>query len=69
MTSSFPASNRLISTASSRLSTAVTFGWKRRTVSAPTPYQANQKVARSAISRGYEPALVFEALKWEEGEE
>ena len=42
---------------------------KRRTVAAPTPYQANQKVARSAISRGYEPALVFEVLKWEEEEE
>ena len=35
---------------------------KLRTVRAATPYALRQKVARAAISRGFEPDLVFQAL-------
>ncbi len=35
---------------------------KLRTVCAATPYALRQKVARAAISRGFEPDLVFQAL-------
>lgn len=35
---------------------------KLRTTKADTPFAQRQKVARSAISRGFEPHLVFKAL-------
>lgn len=35
---------------------------KLRTVRAATPYALRQKVARAAISRGFEPDLVFQVL-------
>ena len=35
---------------------------KLRTVRAATPYALRQKVARAAISRGFEPDLVFQGL-------
>ncbi len=35
---------------------------KLRTAKADTPYALRQKVARSAITRGFEPHLVFNAL-------
>ena len=39
---------------------------KRRTTKGDTPYAINQKIARSAISRGFEPYLVFDSLQMEE---
>lgn len=39
---------------------------KRRTAKGDTPYAVNQKVARAALSRGYEPNIVFEKLNFEE---
>lgn len=41
---------------------------RRRTLQAPTSYALGQKVARAAISRGFEPSLVF-SLIGSEGEE
>ena len=38
---------------------------RRRTTKGDTPYAINQKIARSAISRGFEPHLVFDALRVE----
>ena len=38
---------------------------RRRTTKGDTPYAINQKIARSAISRGFEPPLVFDALRVE----
>lgn len=39
---------------------------KRRTTKAAAPHTLRQKVARSAISRGFEPHLVFAALSMDE---
>lgn len=39
---------------------------KRANTKAPTAYGVNQKIARAAIAKGYEPSLVFSALKIEE---
>lgn len=39
---------------------------KRRTTKGDTPYAINQKIARAAISRGFEPHLVFDHLELEE---
>lgn len=39
---------------------------KRRTTKAADPHALRQKVARSAISRGFEPHLVFAALSMDE---
>ena len=38
---------------------------RRRTVQAPTPYAQNQKIARAAVARGFEPQLVFDRLQAE----
>ncbi|MFR1987146.1 MAG: regulatory protein RecX [Prevotellamassilia sp.] len=42
---------------------------KRRTTRGDSPYAIRQKIARSAITRGYEPPLVFKALELEEYED
>ena len=39
---------------------------KRRTTKGDTPYAINQKVARAAITRGFEPHLVFDLLQMED---
>ena len=39
---------------------------KRRTTKGDTPYAINQKIARAAITRGFEPHLVFDRLQMEE---
>ncbi len=35
---------------------------RRRTTKADSPYALNQKIARAAITRGFEPQMVFDAL-------
>lgn len=39
---------------------------KRRTTKGDTPYAINQKIARAAITRGFEPYMVFDQLQMEE---
>ena len=39
---------------------------KRRTTKGDTPYAVNQKIARSAITRGFEPHLVFDLVQLDE---
>lgn len=39
---------------------------KRRTTKGDNAYAINQKIARSAITRGFEPYLVFDLLQMEE---
>lgn len=36
---------------------------RRRTMKAASPYALNQKIARAAISRGFEPGMVFAVLE------
>ena len=36
---------------------------KRRTTKGDTPYAINQKIARAAITRGFEPHLVFDLIQ------
>ena len=38
---------------------------RRRTTKGDTPYAVNQKIARAAITRGFEPQMVFDALSVE----
>lgn len=38
---------------------------KRRMTKGDTPYAVNQKIARAAITRGFEPHLVFDQLQME----
>lgn len=39
---------------------------KRRTTKGDTPYAVNQKIARAAITRGFESHMVFDRLQMEE---
>lgn len=39
---------------------------RRRTTKGDTPYAINQKIARAAITRGFEPQLVFGCLSLDE---
>ena len=39
---------------------------KRRTTKGDTPYAVNQKIVRSAITRGFEPHLVFDLVQLDE---
>jgi len=38
---------------------------RTKTLSEPDPFKAGQKIARAAISRGFEPYLVFQVLNLE----
>ena len=42
---------------------------RRRTTHGSTPYAINQKIARAAITRGFEPHVVFDALRMSDEEE
>ena len=45
---------------------------KRRSIKADTPFEERQKLLRFAAGRGYEPALIYQAVNrlcGEEGEE
>ena len=41
---------------------------RKKTTKGATPFEINQKVARAAISRGFEPQLVFSTLRLDEDE-
>lgn len=42
---------------------------KQRSVKGKTPYETKQKIARSIITKGFEPHLVFEHLELEDAED